>query len=164
MSRKQKRSAVPEYIWYISLIIIALSLVFVVTSIVKRTKKNPSIPDIKEMDFLFYVDPLNNLVIEDMTIQGLEKKEVNNIYLQCEGKYFSLSELFDNISLDNLFAYDVNGYLTLIRKNYIVNKTELNISENCAKKGSEWQIFFGNPEEGGVLLGRTTVNRKVKWS
>jgi hypothetical protein len=161
-SKFSKKSAIPEYIWYISLIVISLSLVLMVVNIAKKSRKNPSIPEIRDATFTIYVDPLNRIYLEDMLIQGVKKEDLANFYIGCNGNNVDFTTFF-NQSPSKLFATNSNNYLELIRKNFEINLTAINISDDCKKEGSEWYLFYGNPEEGGSIVAKTNVERKVRF-
>ena len=157
-----KKAAIPEYIWYISLIVISLSLVLMVVNIAKKSRKNPSIPEIRDATFTIYIDPLNRIYLEDMLIQGVKKENLVNFYIGCNGNNVDFTTFF-NQNPSTLFATNSNNYLELIKKNFEINLTAIKISEDCKKEGSEWYLFYGNPEEGGAIVAKTNVERKVRF-
>ncbi len=165
MSRNKlsKKSAIPEYIWYISLIVISLTLVLTIVTMAKKTRKKLNIPEIKDATFTIYVDPLNKIYLEDMLIQGVNKKNLVNFYISCEDKSVNLSTLF-NQNPENLFVVNSNNYLELLKKDFEINLTALNMSDKCKKEGSRWYLFYGDPKEGGVVIARAEVIRKVKFN
>jgi len=44
----------------------------------------------------------------------------------------------------------------------ILSGVQLYYPRNCFNKGAVWELYYGNPNEGGVLLAQDVVDRK--WS
>ena len=151
----RKKSAVPEYIWYISLIIIAITLVFTVMSLTNKVNKNrvKSIPEIKDVSFTIILTPLGELKLIDFRVLGVEKEKLNDFYLFCENKYFKLS---DEINVSFYFSKDLNNYLVL-NKELNINLTKYNFSEKCKKENAKWMLFYGEPGNNAVKLAETYV-------
>ncbi|MEO2154775.1 MAG: hypothetical protein ABGW69_03110, partial [Nanoarchaeota archaeon] len=83
--RPLKLSAVPEYIWYISLIIIAITLVVGIVNITKKSNKNIEPPSNLNVQFDVTIDPNNIVRIKTLDFIGsfdLEK-DAPNLYLCC---------------------------------------------------------------------------------
>ncbi|HIQ51492.1 MAG TPA: hypothetical protein EYH54_06010 [Nautiliaceae bacterium] len=150
-----RKSAVPEYIWYISLIIIAVTLVFGVISLANRANKESikTVPKIRDINFNLVITPLNELRLVDLRVLGIDKEDLNNFYFFCEGKYFRLS---DEINVSSYFSKDLNNYLTLIRE-FNINLSKYNFSEECGKENAKWLLFYGEPGENAAKLAEALV-------
>jgi hypothetical protein len=110
-----KKSAVPEYIWYISLIIIAITLVVGVANIAKKANKNIEPPSNLNVQFDVIIDPNNIVKIKTLEFIGdfdLEK-DAPNLYLKCGNSYKNLMELFLAKNPNELFTRKATGSIGL---------------------------------------------------
>ena len=161
---KPKKSAVPEYIWYISLIIIAITLVVGVANITKKANKNIEPPSNINVKFDVYIDPNNRVILKELEFIGqwdLEK-DTPFLFLKCGNTLINsvnLSVIANVSKITDLFARKSNGEIGLINYNGIILS---NGSKNnsCFQKGAVWELWYGNPNEGGVLLAQDKVDRK----
>ena len=158
----KKKSAIPEYIWYISLIVIAIVLVTTIVSLTQKAKdKNVKLPDISDAQLYIYKDPLGNIKIGDIRVLGIKKQDLNNVYLYCDGTYYPLSAMF-NVTID--FARTQDNYLSLNKQNYVINFTKFNYSDKCKEEGALWALFYGNPKESGMKIAETKLEFRSTWS
>lgn len=154
-TKKYNKSAVPEYIWYISLIIIAITLVFTVMSLVSKTNRESvkSIPQIKDVSFSIVVTPLNELKLINLQVLGIEREKLEDFYFFCEGVYFRLG---NEINTSMYFSKDINNYFTLI-KEININTTKYSFPDSCKEENAKWLLFYGEPGNGGVKLTESFV-------
>ncbi|MEO2154456.1 MAG: LamG domain-containing protein, partial [Nanoarchaeota archaeon] len=117
-----KKSAVPEYIWYISLIIIAITLVVGIVNITKKANKNIEPPSNLNVQFDVTIDPNNVVRIKELNFIGqwdLEK-DAPNLYLCCGNSCKNMMELFLAEKAQDLFARKVTGSVGLKEMNGLV--------------------------------------------
>jgi hypothetical protein len=110
-----KRSAVPEYIWYISLIIISITLVIGIANIAKKSNKNVEPPSNVNVQFDVVIDPNNVVKIKTLNFIGqwdLEK-DTPNLYLKCGNSSKNLMELFLAKKVSDLFVRKASGEIGL---------------------------------------------------
>jgi hypothetical protein len=111
----KKKSAVPEYIWYISLIIIAITLVVGIVNITKKANKNVTPPSNLNVQFDVTIDPNNVVRIKTLDFIGsfdLEK-DAPNLYLCCGGSCKNMMELFLADKPEDLFVRKATGSVGL---------------------------------------------------
>ncbi len=91
--RKIKKAAIPEYIWYVSLIAITLGLVVVINSITsKSTKQATSVKQgapftVASMSISAVAGKVNTVSIDELVISpkvSFKKSDLNALYLECE--------------------------------------------------------------------------------
>jgi hypothetical protein len=165
-----KKSDVPEYIWYISLIIIAITLVVGVANIAKKANKNIEPPSNLNVQFDVIIDPNNIVKIKTLEFIGdfdLEK-DAPNLYLKCGNSYENLMKLFNTSEPTQIFTRKATGSIGLKDFDGLIlkNKNDTNSSIVkkfplfCFQKDGVWEIYYGNPDEGGVMLAQDKVDRK----
>ena len=117
-----KKSAVPEYIWYISLIIIAITLVVGIVNITKKANKNIQPPSNLNVQFDVQIDPNNVVRLKTLDFIGsfdLEK-DTPNLHLCCGGSCKNLMELFLAKKPTDLFTRKVSGAIGLKDMNGLI--------------------------------------------
>jgi ABC-type antimicrobial peptide transport system permease subunit len=156
----KRKSAIPEYIWYISLIVIAIVLVTTVVSLTNKAKKNNvNLPEIRDAQLVIYKTPLGDLKLADIEVLGLKKDDLNNLYLYCNGHYVDINQIV-NTTIG--FSKTPNNYLSL-NNEVNLNLTALGFNESCGEEGAKWSLFYGNPEENGIKITETEVEFKSRW-
>ena len=159
-----RKSAVPEYIWYISLIIISITLVVGIANIAKKGNKNIEPPSNVNVKFDLRLNNLNQIIFNDLHFVGQWDldKDTPNLYIGCNGKYLPLQELFS--PLKEWFVRKADGTQGLKGSTLFIGKENLEqyFGEQCVQKGAIWELWYGNPNEGGVMLAQDVVDRK--WS
>ncbi|MEO2154283.1 MAG: hypothetical protein ABGW69_00575, partial [Nanoarchaeota archaeon] len=120
-----KRAAVPEYIWYISLIIIAITLVVGIVNITKKSNKNITPPTNLQASFDIKVTPQKQLVVSDLSFIGDFdiNKDSYYLYLCCNNKCLPLSSIFDPKTF--WFTRTTTGSITLKTPVVIKNSSSL---------------------------------------
>jgi hypothetical protein len=134
-----KKSAVPEYIWYISLIIIAITLVVGIVNITKKSNKNIEPPSNLNVQFDVTIDPNNVVRIKILDFIGsfdLEK-DAPNLYLCCGGSCKNMMELFLADKPEDLFVRKVSGAVGLKAYDGLLlgdnNYLFYNVTKYCSK-------------------------------
>ncbi len=170
----KRKSAIPEYIWYISLIIISITLVVTIANIAKKGNKNIEPPSNVNIQFDVQIDPNNVVKIKELNIIGQwdNDKDTKYLYLCCNNICKNLLQIFNSSTPTDLLVRKVSGgiglkaYGGLILFNPNDNSTDLINSsifdKTCYQKGAIWRLYYGDPNEGGVMLTQDKVNRK--WS
>jgi hypothetical protein len=160
-NKKNKKAAIPEYIWYLSLIVIAILLVTTVITIANKTKNsNVNMPDIKDAQLLIYKTPTGDVEIDDLRILGIKKEDLKGFYLYCNGHSEKLDNIF-NITTD--FSRLPNNYIGLNKQNYVLNLTKYGYNKSCGDEGAQWSLFYGDPQNDGILVTKTKVKFKSIW-
>jgi len=188
MVRKKriKKSAIPEYIWYVSLIAITLGLVVVINSITsKSTKQATSVKQgapftVASMSISTVAGKENTISLDELVISpkvSFKKDDLNALFVRCEkdtdyAKVTCLKLLADNkINSTNLkncnlgdyhvdqdiFVLEGTGVYNLL-SNIEISKKKWNISDECFKKGTKWFLFYSDPKQGGTRVYETTVS------
>ena len=88
------------------------------------------------------------------------------MYLKCSDKYGNMMDLFSANKSTDLFVRKVEGsigikaYGGLVISN-LTNFLNLWNNTNCLKEGGVWELYYGNPKEGGHLLAQDRIDRKL---
>ena len=155
-----RKSAVPEYIWYISLIIIAITLVVGIVNITKKSNKNINPPENLQTNFDVKITPQHQLVISSLSFIGDfdPQKDGAFLYLCCNQKCQPLSKIFNPNNF--WFVRTATGSISLKTPVVIVNTQNLTsmYPASCLQKGAIWELYYGEPNQGGVLLKKDSVD------
>ena len=161
-----KKSAVPEYIWYISLIVISITLVVGIVNITKKANKNIEPPSNLNVQFKVTIDP--NKVVKIKTLDFIGDFDLNKdtkyLYLCCGGSCKNMMELFSATNSTDLFVRKVSGSVGLRSYNGLVfnEQTKSYYPLQCFKKGAVWELYYGNPSEQGYLLAQSEVKSDLE--
>ena len=180
----RKKSAIPEYIWYVALIAITLGLVVVINTITSKSTKQ--VTEIKETvpfqvtSFKISTVPGkdNEIKVSELAIlpkSGFKPEDLNALYVFCRddkvhyAKLVCLAKRQENSSVDILncnvedpvqeliFVSEGNIY-SLYNDVPITNDTIPNLNSNCFKQGATWDLFYSDPRKKGKLVTSTTVS------
>ncbi|MEO2154497.1 MAG: hypothetical protein ABGW69_01695 [Nanoarchaeota archaeon] len=123
-----------------------------------KNKSNIEIPSGISANFEVVLNPVNNsFILNSLELIGEwnPKRDFNNIYIGCNGKYLRLYDLL----------CDLNKWLFLTPEEIYQLKGPVYIEEqgtlkrfyglDCFKPGTMWELYYANPKEGGVLLDKT---------
>jgi len=183
----KRKSAIPEYIWYVALIAITLGLVVVINTITSKSTKQ--VTEIKETvpfqvtSFKISTIPGkdNEIKIEELAVlpkAGFKPEDLNALYVFCRddkvhyAKLVCLAKKNDNKSLDleecdtkysgdpiedMIFVSEGNIY-NLYNEVVISNETLPNLNVKCYQQGATWDLFYSDPKKKGKLITSTTVS------
>jgi len=180
----KKKSAIPEYIWYVALIAITLGLVVVINTITSKSTKQ--VTEIKETvpfqvtSFKISTIPGkdNEIKIEELAVlpkAGFKPEDLNALYVFCRkdkrhyARLVCLAKKNDNTSVDvfsckvtdpieeMIFVSEGNIY-NLYNDIIISNDTIPNLNPDCYQQGATWDLFYSDPKKKGKLITSTTVS------
>ncbi len=160
--KKGKKSSVPEYIWAISLIVIAITLIIsirVMTNKTVKLTKSISITDV-QAEIKFKIDDLGGFWLEKLRFKIPkdvdEKMFIDNLYLVCYDDQFGTLELPVKEMAGNFLAKDKLNFYVLTKPIHLAGPDETTVLyytfDDCEYNKNLTKDYSGNRNHG-IIYG-----------